>query len=435
MPLAEAARRAPEKTSVREALGRAYFRNRQFAEAAAEFEAVVETPPGQRLRPLLPRPRAEQDRRAATAPATTWRWPRTCAPSAATTASTATACARRPSRRVRALVQRVSRAAVSRRRRARSPRSAPGCWCCSACAAGDGEAEADRLADKVRALRVFDDADGRMNEPLGEREVLCVSQFTLLRRHAQGQPAELRRRGAARELAEPLYERFCERLGAKRGAFGARMAVELVNDGPVTLMLEPERALHAGLRDARGAGYTRPPSPYPNPVRGGPGPTFFFAFRGGSGDERIERRVTSLTSSGDDRERLAAARARGRGDRARAPGRRVAAALHRPSPTASISRCASASPAAARPARALLARGLLARRRPAADQARALPPLSRPPGQRAHERGDRGPAQLHRDAHRGRRRGRLRRRRRPRRPHPARGHPPLEPVPDGGGSA
>ena len=62
MPLAEAARRAPEKSSVREALGRAYFRNRQFAEAATEFEAVVETHPVERLRALLPRPRAEPDR-------------------------------------------------------------------------------------------------------------------------------------------------------------------------------------------------------------------------------------------------------------------------------------------------------------------------------------------------------------------------------------
>ena len=68
VPLAEAARRAPEKSSVREALGRAYFRNRQFAEAAAEFEAVVETPPGQRLRALLPRPGAEPDRRARARP-------------------------------------------------------------------------------------------------------------------------------------------------------------------------------------------------------------------------------------------------------------------------------------------------------------------------------------------------------------------------------
>jgi D-aminoacyl-tRNA deacylase len=101
----------------------------------------------------------------------------------------------------------------------------------------DGEAEADRLADRVRALRVFDDADGRMNEPLGQRKVLCVSQFTLYADTRKGnRPSFV---GAAPpDVAEALYERFCDRLDAKRGVFRARMAVELVNDGPVTLMLE-----------------------------------------------------------------------------------------------------------------------------------------------------------------------------------------------------
>jgi D-tyrosyl-tRNA(Tyr) deacylase len=101
----------------------------------------------------------------------------------------------------------------------------------------DTEAEADRLADKVRALRVFDDADGRMNESLGDREVLCVSQFTLYADTRKGNRPGFT--GAAPpELAKHLYEGFCQRLGAGRGEFGARMAVELVNDGPVTLMLE-----------------------------------------------------------------------------------------------------------------------------------------------------------------------------------------------------
>jgi D-tyrosyl-tRNA(Tyr) deacylase len=96
---------------------------------------------------------------------------------------------------------------------------------------------ADRLAEKVRALRVFPDAEGRMNEPLGDREVLCVSQFTLYGDARKGnRPSYV---DAARpEHAEPLYERVCERLGAARGVFGALMQVELVNDGPVTLLLE-----------------------------------------------------------------------------------------------------------------------------------------------------------------------------------------------------
>ena len=101
----------------------------------------------------------------------------------------------------------------------------------------DTPALADRMADKLRALRIFPDADGRMNEPLGEREVLCVSQFTLYGDARRGnRPSYV---GAARpEAAEPLYARVCERLGAQRGVFGAMMEVELVNDGPVTLMLE-----------------------------------------------------------------------------------------------------------------------------------------------------------------------------------------------------
>jgi D-tyrosyl-tRNA(Tyr) deacylase len=103
--------------------------------------------------------------------------------------------------------------------------------------AGDTAEQADRLADKVRALRIFDDAEGRMNEPLGEREILCVSQFTLYGDARRGnRPSYV---GAARpEDAEPLYERFCDRLGAARGVFGACMGVALINDGPVTLMLE-----------------------------------------------------------------------------------------------------------------------------------------------------------------------------------------------------
>jgi D-tyrosyl-tRNA(Tyr) deacylase len=101
----------------------------------------------------------------------------------------------------------------------------------------DTEAQAQWLADKVRALRVFPDAEGRMNEPLGEREVLCVSQFTLYADARKGnRPSYVA--AAAPDIAEPLYERFCELTGARRGMFGAHMAVELVNDGPVTLLLE-----------------------------------------------------------------------------------------------------------------------------------------------------------------------------------------------------
>jgi D-tyrosyl-tRNA(Tyr) deacylase len=105
----------------------------------------------------------------------------------------------------------------------------------------DSEREADWLANKVRALRIFPDADGRMNEPLGDREVLCVSQFTLYGDARRGnRPSYVA--AAPPEHAEPLYERFCDRLDAERGVFGAMMAVELINDGPVTLIVESPAA-------------------------------------------------------------------------------------------------------------------------------------------------------------------------------------------------
>ena len=137
---------------------------------------------------------------------------------------------------MRALVQRVSRAAVD----------VDG-ECVASIGAGllvllgvthdDRPEDADRLADKVRALRIFPDAEGRMNEPLGDREVLCVSQFTLYGDARRGnRPSFVA--AAPGEQAERLYERFCDQLGARRGVFGAHMDVELVNDGPVTILLE-----------------------------------------------------------------------------------------------------------------------------------------------------------------------------------------------------
>lgn len=101
----------------------------------------------------------------------------------------------------------------------------------------DSISQAEWLAAKIRALRIFADAHGRMNEPLGDREVLCVSQFTLYGDTRRGnRPSYVE--AAPPELAERLYERFCDLLGAERGVFGAHMQVELVNDGPVTLLLE-----------------------------------------------------------------------------------------------------------------------------------------------------------------------------------------------------
>jgi D-tyrosyl-tRNA(Tyr) deacylase len=104
---------------------------------------------------------------------------------------------------------------------------------------GDTEAEADRLAAKLLALRVFEDADGKMNLSVRDAggELLCVSQFTLYGDTRRGnRPSFVD--AAPPEEAEPLYERVREALGADGGVFGARMSVELVNDGPVTLLIE-----------------------------------------------------------------------------------------------------------------------------------------------------------------------------------------------------
>src|ERR1700756_3746013 len=131
---------------------------------------------------------------------------------------------------MRALVQRVSRASVDVGGK-RVAAIGPGLLVLLGVTHGDGQAEAAWLADKVRALRVFPDADGRMNEPLGDREVLCVSQFTLYGDTRRGNRPSYAA-AAPPELAGPLYEHFCSLLGAKRGVFGAVMAVELVNDGP-----------------------------------------------------------------------------------------------------------------------------------------------------------------------------------------------------------
>ncbi len=137
---------------------------------------------------------------------------------------------------MRALVQRVSQAAVDVEGE-RVAQIGPGMLVLLGVGVGDGEGEADRLADKVRALRIFDDAEGRANEPLGDREVLCVSQFTLYGDTRKGnRPSYMQ--AARPEVAEQLYDRFCERLGASKGVFGACMGVALVNDGPVTLMVE-----------------------------------------------------------------------------------------------------------------------------------------------------------------------------------------------------
>ena len=103
----------------------------------------------------------------------------------------------------------------------------------------DGPEQADRLARKLLALRIFEDDEGRMNRSVADvgGELLCVSQFTLYGDARRGnRPSFVD--AAPPERAEPLHERVVAALGASGGAFGARMAVALVNDGPVTLLVE-----------------------------------------------------------------------------------------------------------------------------------------------------------------------------------------------------
>ena len=139
---------------------------------------------------------------------------------------------------MRALVQRVSEAAVSVDGEEHA-RIGPGMLVLLGVRRGDGPEQADRLARKLLALRIFEDAEGRMNLDVVQAggAILCVSQFTLYGDARKGNRPGFTE-AAPPEEAEPLYERVREALGAQGGVFGAHMAVALVNDGPVTLLLE-----------------------------------------------------------------------------------------------------------------------------------------------------------------------------------------------------
>ena len=104
---------------------------------------------------------------------------------------------------------------------------------------GDTEDQADKLARKLLALRIFEDDEGRMNRSVTDvgGEVLCVSQFTLYGDTRKGnRPSFVD--AAPPADAEPIYTRVREALGAQGGRFGAHMEIDLVNDGPVTIVVE-----------------------------------------------------------------------------------------------------------------------------------------------------------------------------------------------------
>ena len=297
-PLAEAARRAPEKSSVREALGRAYFRNRQFEEAAAEFEAVVETHPvndfahfclGRALSitgdvtPGPPSPGAGLEP-APGAPRLP-HLPRAPGPQRLSAAGAGARPAGQP------------RLGLGRRAR-RSPRSAPGCSCCSGSPTATTPSRPTASPPSCASCAIFDDAEGRMNEPLGEREVLCVSQFTLYGDTSRGnRPSYVA--AAPPEVAEPLYERVLR--GARRGARRLRR--------PHGRRAGKRRAGDAAARGLSGAlglrgvsarrGYTARFKLFHVPrtvSRSGPGPLFFRPGRASS-----DRRMRDLQSDIESR--------------------------------------------------------------------------------------------------------------------------------------
>jgi D-tyrosyl-tRNA(Tyr) deacylase len=144
---------------------------------------------------------------------------------------------------VRAVVQRVSEASVRSGGRVLG-RCARGLLVLLGVAAADGPDEAEQLAGKVARLRIFENEEGRFDRSLLDVGgcALVVSQFTLIADTARGNRPSFAR-AARPELAAPLYERFCEGLRARgvrveTGCFGARMEVALVNDGPVTIILD-----------------------------------------------------------------------------------------------------------------------------------------------------------------------------------------------------
>ena len=139
---------------------------------------------------------------------------------------------------MRALVQRVARASVTVGDE-RVSEIGPGLLVLLGVRRGDGDDEADRVVRKLLALRIFADDEGRMNRSVGEAggAILCVSQFTLYGDARKGnRPSFVD--AAPPEEAERLYERVRHGLGAEGGRFGEHMQVELVNDGPVTLIVE-----------------------------------------------------------------------------------------------------------------------------------------------------------------------------------------------------
>lgn len=139
---------------------------------------------------------------------------------------------------MRAIVQRVSEAAVH----ADGDEVAsigPGLLVLVGVKRGDTEEQAEKLAMKVRKLRIFEDDEGKMNLDVAQAggEILCVSQFTLYADTRKGNRPSFVEAAPPHE-AEPLYQQVSKRLDARQGEFGAHMQIAMTNDGPVTVIVE-----------------------------------------------------------------------------------------------------------------------------------------------------------------------------------------------------
>ena len=232
--LEKAKKREPDKASIREALGIAYFRIQRWDEAEAEFRALLELSPTRTTTRTTRSAACSRSRGACTRRTGTTSSRTRSAPARPRTTSRASATSARGTLRAGGRPARLARARDARRR------DRPGLCVLLGVAAEDEPAAADRLAAKVARLRVFENDAGKFDRSLLDvgGEALVVSQFTLIADTAKGnRPSVLRcsRPGGSSALRALLRELA---RSASRVEFGRRMALELVDDGPVTIVLE-----------------------------------------------------------------------------------------------------------------------------------------------------------------------------------------------------
>ena len=146
---------------------------------------------------------------------------------------------------MRTVIQRVRNASVSVPEENYEASIGKGLLVLAAFAEDDSDADLEWMSRKICALRIFDDSNGVMNISVRdtEGEILCISQFTLYASTAKGnRPSYVR--AAKPDISAPLYEKFCSILGEHlgksvgKGIFGADMKVSLLNDGPVTIIID-----------------------------------------------------------------------------------------------------------------------------------------------------------------------------------------------------